>query len=244
MNRAELFLKKNTPIILTVVGSVGVVATSVLAVKATPKALLLIEDAKKEKGDKLTVKETVLAAWKPYIPSVITGFLTITCIFGANYLNARNQASLMSAYALLDRSYKEYRDKMIEMHGEEADKNVRKALIQAKYDELDLAGNHMLFFDNLSMRYFIKTMDDVLRAEAEFLEAFAQRGYAFLNEYYDILGEPRVPYGYQTCWTHIDSDNPYNCRELEFVYERILIDNDVECWTISTNRPPTLDYVL
>ena len=244
MNRVELFVRKNSPIILTVVGSVGVVATSVLAVKATPKALLLIKDAEEEKGDKLTVKETILAAWKPYIPSVITGTLTITCIFGANYLNTRNQASLMSAYMLLDRAFKEYREKMVELHGEEADEEVRRALMQAKYDEMDIDGSHMLFFDYLSMRYFIKTMDEVLRAEAEFMEIFAHRGYAFLNEYYDILGEPRVAHGYQTCWTHIDSESPYNCQELEFIYERTLIGNDVECWTISTNRPPTLDYVL
>lgn len=244
MNRVELFLRKNSPIILTVIGSVGVVSTSVLAVKATPKALALMHDAEQEKGDKLTIKETVIVAWKPYIPAVISGLSTIACIFGANHLNTRNQASLMSAYALLDQAYKEYRNKMIELHGEEADAEVRRAIMQAKYDELDIGGDELLFFDHLSMRYFIKTMDEVLRAESEFLEVFAHRGYAFLNEYYDILGEPRVAHGYQTCWSHIDSDSPYNCRELEFIYERTLIDNDVECWTISTNRPPTLDYVM
>lgn len=83
--------------------------TAVMAVKATPKALRLIEEAEKEKGKKLTKTETVKVAWTPYIPTVLVGASTIACIFGANVLNKRRQAALMSAYALLDSSYKEYK---------------------------------------------------------------------------------------------------------------------------------------
>ena len=137
MNKTEVFLRKHSSTILTVLGSVGVVATSALAVKATPKALQLIEDAKEEKGDELTVGETIKAAWKPYIPATIVGTSTIACIFGINYLSTKNQATLMSAYALLDSSYKEYREKVEELYGEDSDLNVKKEIVKAKYNTLE-----------------------------------------------------------------------------------------------------------
>jgi hypothetical protein len=123
MTKTKLFFKKHSSTILTVIGAVGVVGTAVLSVKATPKALKLIEEKKQElEKEELTAIETVKTAWKPYIPAAITGFSTIACIFGANYLSVRSQASLMSAYALLDRSYKEYREKTEELYPEESTK--------------------------------------------------------------------------------------------------------------------------
>ena len=111
--KSKVFLKKNGSTILTVAGGVGVVATSVMAVKATPKALYLLEQAKEEKGKELTKFEVVQVAGPVYIPSIIMGISTIACIFGANALNKRQQAALMSAYALLDNSYKEYYEKQL-----------------------------------------------------------------------------------------------------------------------------------
>ena len=81
------FFKRNASTILTCVGGVGVIATAVLAVKATPKAYERIEKAKKEKGEELTKFETVKAAAHSYIPTVAVGVGTLVCIFGANALN-------------------------------------------------------------------------------------------------------------------------------------------------------------
>ena len=245
MNKAQLLLKKHSPTILTVVGATGVVATAVLSVKATPKALLLLEEARQEKGEELTIKETVVAAWKPYIPAALTGFSTIACIFGANYLNARNQVSLMSAYALLDRTYKEYRMKTNEIHGEEAELNIRQEIIKTKFDDdMELDNEKMLFFDNQSLRFFESTMDSVLQAESAFLESFRYKGYGCLNEYYDLLGIPHVEYGFQLGWLSVENNDPYNCKELEFDYEEITVADNVKCWIINTNIPPATDYIL
>ena len=90
------FLTRNASTILTFIGAGGVIATSVIAVKATPGALKLLERAKEEKGEDLTTLEKVKVAGPAYIPAVVTGASTIACIFGANVLNKRNQASLMS----------------------------------------------------------------------------------------------------------------------------------------------------
>ena len=84
MNKAQLFLKAHSPTILTVIGSTGVVITAVLAVRGTPKALKLIEEAKNTKGDELTVGETIQVAWKPYIPATISCVSTILCIVSVN----------------------------------------------------------------------------------------------------------------------------------------------------------------
>ena len=95
--------------VLTVLGGVGVVATVVTAIKATPKALKKIEEAKELKGEELTKMEIVKTTATTYIPTVVIGVSTVACIFGANVLNKRQQAALMSAYAFVDNSYKEYK---------------------------------------------------------------------------------------------------------------------------------------
>ena len=121
-------LKKASPTILSILGVVGVVTTAVLAVKATPKALEHIEDAKEaknlENGEDLTRMETIAACWRCYIPATATGIATVGCILGANVLNRRQQASLASAYALLNRTYQDYRKSVKNVFGEEGHKRV------------------------------------------------------------------------------------------------------------------------
>ena len=81
------FLRCNSSTILTCIGAVGVVATAVMAVKATPRALECIEEAREEKGEELTKFEVVNVAGPAYIPAVITGAATVACIFGANVIS-------------------------------------------------------------------------------------------------------------------------------------------------------------
>ena len=114
----QQFIKHNASTILTCVGAGGVVATAVMVAKESPKALSLLEYATEEKGEKLTKWEKVKIAGPVYIPAVITGTATIACIFGSNIISKHQQASLMSAYALLDNSYKEYKKKTDELYGE------------------------------------------------------------------------------------------------------------------------------
>lgn len=243
MNKADYFLKKHSSTILTCIGASGVVLTAVLAVKETTKALSLIENAKEEKGEELTKMEVVQVAWKPYIPAIITGFSTIACIFGANLLNTRSQASLMSAYAVLDNAFKEYKNKVNELY-EDTDINIKQNIIDSKFDDdIELEDGEVLFFDYQSMQFFSSTMEKVMNAENKFLESLHARGYACINEYYDYLGIPRVDYGYQLGWFDLENNNPYNCEELEFNYEKVMLKGR-ECFIITTNNPPVADYIL
>ena len=113
--KTKLYLKNNSASILSGIGAIGVVATAVMAVKATPKALILLDEAKEEKKDELTKFETIRVAGPVYIPSVLMGASTIACILGANVLNKQKQAALTSAYMLLENSYKDYRTKVKEL---------------------------------------------------------------------------------------------------------------------------------
>ena len=150
---------------LTCLGAVGVVATSIAAVKSAPKAKKLIEEAEHEKEVPLTKFEKVKAAAPAYIPAIVVGASTIACIFGANVLNKQSQASLASAYALLSSSYQEYKDKVVELYGEDADDRVKDEIVKDHYEEseYDIPEGEQLFFDFNTLQYFTSTMDKVLQ---------------------------------------------------------------------------------
>ena len=96
---SKIYLRKASPIILSGLGAAGVIVTSVLAVRATPKALRKIRADSKanHKGDPEAYSklEAVKSAWVCYIPAAISGTATIFCIFGANVLSKHQQAALM-----------------------------------------------------------------------------------------------------------------------------------------------------
>lgn len=244
---SKLFLKRNGSTILTVAGAVGVVATAVMAVKATPKAMTLLELAEEEKGEELTKTEIFKTAAPAYIPAAATGVSTIACIFGANVLNKRQQAALTSAYALLDSSYKEYKNKVKELHGEEADAEIKTEIAKDHYDEekpdLKPSKDERLFFDFYSMRYFYSTLENVLRAEHVFNEQFMMNGSACLNELYDMWGLARIDSGYQLGWPAYSGNEECGYNKIEFVYDRFELDEDLEAICISMPIEPTEDYM-
>ena len=245
LRQSKLFCKRNASTILTCVGGVGVIVTSVMAVKATPKALRLLEEAKEEKGDTLTKFEVVKVAGPAYIPSVISGTATIACIFGANMLNKRHQAALMSAYALLDNSYKEYVNKVNELYGEDADDKITAELAKDAYeaDEITLEDiNNQLFFDDYSERYFETTMETLIRAEYELNRRISVNGGVYLNEFYELLDIPPVDYGTSLGWS-VGSlmESTWN-KWLDFEHKKVVMDDGLECYIVSMKVEPMFDY--
>lgn len=157
-----------TSIFLTCLGAIGVAATAILAARETPKAMELIKQAESKKGEKLSTFETVKVTAPAYIPAILVGATTVGCIFGANVLNTKSQATLASAYALADQSYKRYRERIQDLYGEETDRNVKEAVAQDAYEyeyieESD--DGKELFFDFTTMRYFRACMEDVIQKE-------------------------------------------------------------------------------
>lgn len=245
MTKPNLFLKKNSATILTVAATAGVIITSVLSAKAAIKASRVLAHKEEKKGEKLTFEETISAVWTIYIPPVVAGISTIVCVFGANILNQRQQASLASAYALVDSSYKEYKAKLKELYGEEAHNNIVDAIAAEKCDEVHISAGGLtsaytqeiesdaeprLFYDEYSGRYFETTIEKVLLAEYHLNRNYILRGFARLNEFYDFLGLEPTDYGETVGWDI--------CGEIywiDFNHRKAFIgdDNDgFECYII------------
>lgn len=244
VRHATVFLERNASTILTTVGGIGVVATSVMAVTATPKALRLLNEAEEEKGEKLTKIETIKVAGPTYIPAVVMGAATIACIFGANALNKRQQAALMSAYALIDSSYKEYRRKVVELYGQEAEDAVRTEIASDKYDDdIYVDEDKELFFDAYSGRYFESTMEEVRKAECKLNRELTVGGYARVNELYDMLGMPHIEGGRTIGWAAFVDYEMYGYSWVDFRLNKTLIDDDIECTILTLSLDPYADFM-
>lgn len=241
---SKRFVKRNGSTILTCMGGVGVVATTVVAIKATPKAVKLLEQAETEKETPLTVLEKIRVAGPIYIPTVLIGVSTIACVFGANVLNKRQQASLLSAYALLDNSYKEYKKKVAELYGDDANKQVSDALAKDTYNDSDIEyeDNKLLFYDEYSMQYFNATMEDVLNAEYTINRDLSYHGYIQLNELYDLLKLPRTDFGEVLGWS---SNMVFDCQWyswIEFNHRKVVMDDGLECYILEILTEPIPDF--
>ena len=247
----QLFFKRNASTILTCVGAVGVVATSVMAVKATPKAIKLLEEAKEQKGEDLTKFEKVKTAAPAYIPAVATGAATIACIFSAEILNKRQQAALTSAYALLNQSYKEYKNKVDELYGEEAGEKVRAEIAKDKYEEADVEvhDGKQLFYDFYSGRYFESTLEHVQWAEYEINRSVSVHGGASVNEFYNYVGLAELDEYDEIGWSAAQMWEAYWHNWVEFDHEKVVIDDEdenqagLECTIIHMPLEPFPGYL-
>ena len=135
---AQDTLEKRSPEILTGVGIAGMFTTTILAVKATPKALRLIENERvnrkfdRENGipdvfapEEISVKDTIKLCWKCYIPAAITCSASIACLIGASSVNSRRNAALATAYKLSETALIEYKDAVVDTIGEKKEKIVK-----------------------------------------------------------------------------------------------------------------------
>ena len=206
-------LGKYSPQILTGIGVAGMITTVVLAVKATPKALELIEDRKEElDAGKLTVVDTVKAAWKPYVPAAVTGVLSTVCIIGGNAVGTRRTAALAAAYKISETALHEYKDTIIETVGEEKAKEVKEKIAQNKLDKNPVVEKQIivtnkgtfLCYDSLSGRYFQSDIETIRKAQNDINDYLFSEDYASLNMFYDFLGLEHTRLGAELGWK-IDS---------------------------------------
>ena len=242
LHKTNLFLRNNASTILTCIGAAGVVVTTVMAVKATPKAQQLLEQAKKEKGEPLTKVEKVITVTPVYIPTVLVGASTIACVLSSNMLNKRKQAALTSAYALLDNSYKAYRGKVIELYGEEGDGRIKEEVAKDNYDDTKPTGDNLLFYDDFSGRYFESTLFKVQQAEYYLNRDLAMRGYVSANEYYDYLGLEPIEGGEELGWSIEMCMDMYWQNWIDFNHRKVTMDDGLECIMITFWQEPIVDF--
>lgn len=245
------YLERHSPVILSGIGAVGVITTATMAVKATPKALEIINEASIDKthqtgeNTELTKAEVVKVAWKCYIPAVVTGTATIACIFGANVLNRRQQAALTSAYIFLNRTYKDYKAKVTELYGEGADRNVRSEIVKDKCKQVDIrdcVGETLLFYEEHYGKFFQRTMLEVQDAEYQLNRKLAKEGEASLNDFFELLGLDESEIGDALGWSQETICDFYNPSWIDFEHELVTMDDGMECYIINILVEPTAGY--
>lgn len=241
------FLRKATPTILTGLGVIGVVGTAVLSVRATPKALALIKAKKDElETDKLTPQELVKTTWKCYIPPALVGMSTIACVIGIGVLDKRNQAALASAYAMVNESYKQYRQAAKKVYGVDADNKIHAEMAKdaqvASYDwgyqvynmDMDPDSEQLLFYDLTSKKYFTTTMAAVLNAQYHVNRNLSIRGDCSLNEYLSFLGVEGIDKGDEMGWDISYMVEEMDCYWLDFDNQKTTLEDGLECIVIDT----------
>lgn len=187
------FTKKHAPEILAGIGIGGFITTAVLAAKATPDAMELVEEAKDEKQtEELTVFETVKAGYKPYLPAIFTGVSSTICVIGSVSTSLRRNAALATTYEITRNFAEEYRKKVIEEVGAKKEQKIRENLAQEQIDKNPPVtnvnviapkedGTHkILFYEPFTLRYF---WADRNKVETVINKCFVEIKNSFENQY-------------------------------------------------------------
>lgn len=259
--KCEGLVKKHSPEILAGVGVVGVVASTVLACKATMKVNDILTDAK-EQIDKVNsvrnnpayadryseedAKKDLSVVYvqkgvelvKVYLPAFTLGAVSIGCLLSSNNILRKRNAALGAAYATLDKSYKAYRNRVVERFGSEVEKEIRYNIRaeEIEHTTIDEEGNEVVVKEE------VKTMDPNLYSDyAKFFDEsnvnwnrnpeynlmflksqqqyandlLKSRGRLFLNEVYDMLGMERTKAGQVVGWVY-DEENPIGDNFVDF----------------------------
>ena len=246
-------VSKHSPEILTGIGIVGMITTTVMAVRATPKALELIDEGKLERADNdenfiydstpLPVKDVIKLTWRCYIPAAVAGCLSVSCLIGASSVNVRRNAALATAYTLSETALKEYRGKVVEVIGDKKEQAVRDAVAKDKIDQNPVTSREIivtekgntLCYDVASGRYFKSDIDKLKKIENELNRQMRDDMYISLNEFYYEIGLNPTSIGDDLGWS---IDNGY----IDLNFSSQLTDDGTPCLVIDYQVAPKYDY--
>ena len=238
----QLSMAKHSPEILTGIGIAGMIGTTVLAVKATPKAIKICEELKREKEEP-TKLDYIKATWKCYIPTAVTGVTSIACLVGASSVNARRNAALATAYKLSETALVEYKEKVAETIGEKKDQVIKDKIAKEKIEKNPVSSNEVIItnkgttlcYDGLFGRYFKSDMESIKRAENALNRMIVSYDYASLNDFYRELGLGPVDIGSDLGWKIDDG-------QLEIDFSSQLADDGTPCLVILYSVAPKYDF--
>ena len=260
-DRTGLPLKKHSPEILLAAGVVGVVASGVMACKATLKVQEIVDDAKgkidtihevsndpsmaekyteedSKKDLAIVYTQTAVKMIKLYGPSVALGVASLGCMIGSNRILNKRNVALAAAYTAVDKSFKEYRGRVIERFGKQMDKELRYNIKAQEIEEVsvDEKGKEVtkkstveVMDPNAYSQYSI-VFDDgntgwdpdpeltkyfLIQQQNWANDRLKAKGHLFLNEVYDMLGAKRTKAGAQVGWVY-DEKNPIGDNYVDF----------------------------
>lgn len=232
--------KKHSPEILIGMGIAGAASSVIFAVKATPKAMILLEEKRQELGvEKLEAKEIIKTAAPVYIPTAVSFGVSVACIVGASSVNARRNAALTAAYTLSESTLRTYRDKVLETVGEDKEREIRqKAAIEQQQGTpepqtlvVSSAAGQLKCFDSLSGRYFVSTKNEIDKAVNEFNRQLRDDMRISLNDWYDLIGLDTNKLGDMLGW---DIERGY----VETCYASRLDEDGLPCLVVNYVEPP------
>ncbi|MBD9004648.1 MAG: hypothetical protein EGR21_09570 [Faecalibacterium prausnitzii] len=232
--------KKHSPEILIGMGIAGAASSVIFAVKATPKAMILLEEKRQELGvEKLEAKEIIKTAAPVYIPTAVSFGVSVACIVGASSVNARRNAALTAAYTLSESTLRTYRDKVLETVGEDKEREIRqKAAIEQQQSTPEpqtlvvrSAAGQLKCFDSLSGRYFVSTKNEIDKAVNEFNRQLRDDMRISLNDWYDLIGLDTNKLGDMLGW---DIERGY----VETCYASRLDEDGLPCLVVNYVEPP------
>lgn len=189
----------HSPTILTSVGVAGAITTAFLAAKASFEASNMINlkenlELSKAENDKELFVERFELVWRLYIPAVTTGVATVVCIIGANRVGSRRAASLAAATTIIERSFDEYKAKVVEKFGARKEEQARDEIIHDRIEstyrhDIKLFGvtEGQICYDKYSGNYFLGSVEGINSAVNVLNNTINNDGYASLADFYRLL---------------------------------------------------------
>ena len=237
----KAFASNHSPEILTGIGIAGMVTTTVLAVKATPKALKDIEEFEEtvlNEGEKIKPIDAIKVSWKYYLPAAVTGTLSIACLIGASSVNVRRNAALATAYKLSETALSEYREAVVETIGEKKEREVQDTMAKNSLAKdtpntksvICTGKGNSLVYDATYGRLFKSNVDTINRAVLTLNKRMIDELYITLNEFYYEIGIDGVEAGDDLTWS---IDDEY----IDVYFSAQLID-DEPCTVMSFKTRP------
>lgn len=264
LEKAEIFTKKNSPVILTGLAVVGVISTAYSAFKAGPRADKILEEYRKDMRDchpndkeakRAVVGETVKKMVPVVAPPVIMGGTTIACVIGSHSISSRRIAVLSAAYSLSESTVKNLNNKMEEMLGEKKTRAIKDSIMKDKLRETEkndqkLLGDgnvivpdngYVLCKDLHSGRPFYSTAEKIKQAIVKCSFDVQQDMWVSLNEFYDEIGSPQlehIPLGDDLGWNVEDTIR----GQLPITLTAILTDDGKPCLCVDADVSIRSDY--
>jgi len=240
-------LEKESPAILTGLGITGIATTVILAVKATPKALYILQEeesaryADESRREPISKLDILKLTWRCYIPAALVGIGTAGCFVGAHSINLRRNAVLAGLYTVSTEALKEYQEKIIETIGQNKENKIREAIAEDHLKENPISKNQVLvtgrgkvlFYDSWSGRYFESDMETVRKIQNDLNHELlsGQEAYFPLNSFYQDLGIPGIKSGEDIGWS-------FDEGMLDLKFTTKIADNGIPCIVIEYKIQP------
>lgn len=243
------FIKNNSSTILTVVGSIGVGITAIMAARDTAKAIKRLEkehwsyeEGKHYYHKDIPMMRKIKTAGPCYIPTILSGVSTILCICGANKINRNIQKSLTSAYILLDQSLQEYKHSVKETCGEDGEIKAIGNLIDKKLEEPDKTEPDDVIFDFYSLQFFYSDIGIMPDIEKTINDIFQTKGYISLKEVHTLLGEETHGTDSLLGWS-IGAGEVYGYNKIELDIRELKREDGSKYFVLDFMSPPSDDYM-